>query len=451
LLFRVTHYENTDRMRFAFLIWRRSSLAIIMMLVGGALVIAQSGPAGKAFTLSGVTVSGAKRFSTEQIVAASGLKKGQQIDLPRIDAAANRLFKTGALANISYTYRLTGTTMEVQFKLTETAKFLPCSYDNFVWFRDEDLVAAVRHEVPLFDGSLPIGGDLSAQVPEALDHFLQEHSIKGTVIATLSGGGLGQPPTKYDLRVTDISIPVKAVTVNGGPLNADALAKPVHLISLSDYSRSVARGAGQYGLTGAYRDEGYLQAKFSDPKVVMKDPQGQDAALGVTLVYDVIPGPQYHLSGVTWSGNQAIPEAELAKLVEVRPGELARQNKFNLSWVGVQIRYGKDGYLAAHVEPTPEFDVIQSKVQYHAKVVEGAQYRMGVFTATGVSEVLANKLKAAWRLRTGQIYDASYENTFTQQDMGDVMRPSATSRFTSTLQRNINAETHVVDVEMEIK
>jgi outer membrane protein insertion porin family len=437
-------------MRVPFPIWRRSLLAIGVMLIGSALLFANPGQTGKTFTLSGVTVSGAKRFTQEQLVAASGLKKGQQIDLPGIDAAADRLFKTGALANISYTYRMASSSIEVQFKLAEAAKFLPCTFDNFVWFRDEELVAAARHEVPLFDGSLPIGGDLATQVPDALDHFLQEHSINGNVVATLSGG-LGQPPTKYDLHITGVSIPVKAVTVNGGPLSGDALAKPIHLISLSDYSRSVARGAGQFGLTEAYQDEGYLQAKFSDPQVVMKDPQSRDASLGVTLVYDVIPGPQYHLSSVTWSGNQAIPETELAKLVEVKPGELARQDRFNLSWVGVEIRYGKDGYLTAHVEPTPEFDVAQSKVQFHAKVVEGAQYRMGVFTATGVPEILANKLKAAWRLRTGQIYDASYENTFAMHDMTDVMRPSATSRFTPTLRRHIDAETKTVDVELEIK
>jgi hypothetical protein len=76
---------------------------------------------------------------------------------------------------------------------------------------------------------------------------------------------------------------------------------------------------------------------------------------------------------------------------------------------------------------------------------------MGEFTATGVPEILVNKLKAAWRLRTGQIYDASYEKTFLQSDMAEVMRPSATSRFTPTLHRHVNSQTHVVDVELEIK
>jgi outer membrane protein assembly factor BamA len=437
-------------MKALFPILRRSLFAVSAMLIGSAFLIAQPNQSGKAFTLSGVTISGAKRFTQEQLVSASGLKKGQQIDLPGIDAAADRLFKTGALANISYTYRIAGASIEVQFKLAEAAKFVPCTYDNFVWFTDAELIAAARKEIPLFDGSLPIGGELPAEVSESLEHFLQAHSIKGSVSATISGS-MGGPVNSYDLRVSDISIPVKSVTVKGGPLTQEALAKAIHLISLSDYSRSVARGVGQSGLTEAYQDEGYLQAKFSDPQVVMKDTAGRDATLGVTLVYDVIPGPQFRSTGVSWSGNQALSETDLSKLMEVKPGDVASRDKMNWSWVAVHDRYGKDGYLTARVETTPEFDVARAEVHYQAKISEGAQYHMGIFTATGVTEILANKLKNVWRLRPGQVYDASYENTYIQQDMGEVMRPSATSRFTVSVNRKINQETHVVDVELEIK
>jgi outer membrane protein insertion porin family len=296
------------------------------ILIASVAVLPQSSSTSKTYTLAGVTVSGAKRFTQEQLVASSGLKKGQQIDIPGIDTAADRLFKTGALANISYAYRIAGTTIDVQFKLAEASKFLPCAYDNFVWFQDEELIAAARRAVPLFDGSLPIGGNLPTQVPEALDHFLQEHSIKGTVVATLSGK-LGEPPSKYELRVSDISIPVSAVTIKGGPLTPDALKKATHPLMIVDYSRSVAISAGQTGLTEAYQDEGYLQAKFSEPQVVMKDPQRHDASLGVTLFYDVIPGPQYNLSGITWSGNQSISEVELTKILEVKPGDVARRDR----------------------------------------------------------------------------------------------------------------------------
>jgi outer membrane protein insertion porin family len=421
------------------------------MLIANALLVAQTSPAGKTYTLSGVIVSGAKRFTQEQLISASGLKKGQQIDLPGIDAAADRLFKTGALANISYTYRTAGTSIEVQFKLAEASKFFPCIYDNFVWFNDQELTAAVRRNVPLFDGSLPVGGELPNQVTEELERFLQEHSIKSGVTALMASRKKGEPPSVYEVRVSDISIPVASVTVQVGPLGPEALAKATHVLTAADYSRSVAHGAGQIGLTEAYGDEGYLQAKFSEPQILMKDPAGRNASLGVMITYKVEAGPLYIWSGIAWSGNRAVPDAELTRVTGFKLGDVARTDKLEWAWVDVQGRYGKDGYLGAQVEATPEFDVAQHQVHFQGKVVEGAQYYMGEFSARGVPEIMANKLKAAWRLREGQLYDTSYEDTFQHHDMTEVMRASATSRFTVTLHRKLDMQNHVVNVELEIK
>jgi len=422
----------------------------VAFLGATAPLFPQSSSANKTYTLSAVTFSGAKKFTQEQLISASGLKKGQQIDLAGIDSAAGRLFKTGAVAKIGYTYRTTATSIDVQFTVAEASQFLTCTYDNFVWFRDDELVAAARKTVPLFDGSLPVGGDLSDQVTESLETFLQEHSIKASVIATMTGS-LGGKMGGLDLRISGISIPVVAVNVKGGPLSPEALAKAIHVLSLNDYSRSVTRGAGQSGLTETCQDEGYLQAKFADPQIAMKDPLGRNASLGVIVSYDVVPGPQYNWSGISWKGNLAISENDLTALLEVKPGDIARRDKLNWSWVAVHDRYGRQGYLTARIDPAPEFDVPQHLVHYSAVISEGPQFRMGEFSATGVPELVANQLKQAWRLRAGQVYDASYENTFMQKDMGAVMRPSATTRFTITFHRKLDPTTHIVDVELEIK
>jgi outer membrane protein assembly factor BamA len=422
-----------------------------LLLLAIAPLRAQTGAAGKSFTLTSATFVGAKRFTQEQLFAASGLRKGQQIDVPGIDAAADRLFKTGTLANIAYSFRMTGANIDVQFKLAEATKFFPCTYDNFVWFRDDELTAAVRQAVPLFDGSLPVGGELANQVTDALEHFLQEHAIKASVTALMSSSRMGEAPSMYQIRAADVSIPVAAVNVKGGPLGPAALANATRVLTGTDYSRSIARGAGQTGLTEAYQDEGYLQAKFSDPQIVMKDPQGHDASLGVTILYDVVPGPLYNWNGITWTGNQAVPETELTQLLGFKPGDIARRDKMNEGLASIHKRYGKDGYLALQIADTPEFDVVQHQVHYQAKIVEGPQYHMGAFTATGVTEIVANKLKEAWKLRPGQVFDTSYENTFATKDMLQVMRPSVESRFTLTFHRKIDSQSHVVDVELEIK
>ncbi len=316
--FSATHYKNTGRMKARFPIWRRSLLAISAMLIAARCSSPSPAKSGKTFTLSGVTLpvrSDSPKSSSSPLAAR---KKGQQqigrnSTLQRTACSNPRRARWHQL-HISHVGHIDGSAIQI----AEAAKFVPCAYDNFVWFTDEELIAAARKEVPLFDGSLLIGGELPNQVSESLEHFLQEHSIKGGVSATLSavpGGpvtGYGSASSMFPFRLN--RSPSEAVQAQ------ESLAKAIPSFRFRIIRVPVARGVGQSGLTEAYQDEGYLQAKFSDPQVVMKDPQGHDASLGVTLIYDALPGPQFHSTGVTWSGNSAISESDLSKLMEVKPG-----------------------------------------------------------------------------------------------------------------------------------
>ena len=107
-------------------------------LVASLPLSAQTSAGVKSYTLAKVTVRGPSHFTSEQIAAAGGLRKGQQIDLAGVDAAADRLFKTGAIAKIGYSYSSVGNSMSVEFQITDASRFLPCLYDNFVWFADAE-------------------------------------------------------------------------------------------------------------------------------------------------------------------------------------------------------------------------------------------------------------------------------------------------------------------------
>src|ERR1700689_5356479 len=86
---------------------------------------AQTAPKGKTYTLANLTVKGPSHFGADEIAAAGGLKKGQQVDLPRIDAAADRIFKTEAIAKIGYSYTFAGDSIFVEFQVSDASRFLP--------------------------------------------------------------------------------------------------------------------------------------------------------------------------------------------------------------------------------------------------------------------------------------------------------------------------------------
>jgi outer membrane protein assembly factor BamA len=218
-----------------------------------------------------------------------------------------------------------------------------------------------------------------------------------------------------------------------------------------DYSRTLANGSGEFGLIDAYQNEAYLQTKLSAGRISLKDPQGVDASAGIIVSYVVSPGPLYNWNGVSWSGNQTLPEGDLTKLLQFKIGEIARQDKVNMGWAAVQDAYKKLGYLQIQVVEKPEFDAAQHQVLFHAAIEEGPQYHMGQFTVTGVAEPLASKLKAAWKLHTGDVYDNSYIKTFLLSGvMGSVRTSQPAKPLAPTFNSKINPQTHIVDVELQL-
>src|SRR5947207_10865113 len=130
-----------------------------------ALALAQQ-PGDK---LAKVEFEGANRLSREQLLTASGLEIGQPIDVTALDAAGQRLMDSGLLKKLSYRLHTNNNQAEVIFQIEEAANIRhPVIFDNFIWFSDDDLAIAARHDVPSFDGTALDAGNMTDQIAHGL-------------------------------------------------------------------------------------------------------------------------------------------------------------------------------------------------------------------------------------------------------------------------------------------
>ncbi len=128
-----------------------------------------------------IAVEGSARFSDSQISAASGLKLGQPADNSILNAAADRLSKTGAFSEVTYRYKTLNGKMTITLIVVDEPKTMSCTFDNFVWFAQNEIDRAVRAEVPMYDGRVPVDGDLARDVASALEHLLAQHHLAASV------------------------------------------------------------------------------------------------------------------------------------------------------------------------------------------------------------------------------------------------------------------------------
>jgi outer membrane protein assembly factor BamA len=419
----------------------------LFLSFGASLGSAQQSAPLPTATVARIEIAGNKRFTSAQIIAASELHLGDPVSEAILADAARKLSQTGAFQEVRFTYKFASSLWDVQFQVIEAAHFLPCVFDNFIWFKDDDLIAVVRKSSPLFDGNFPESGNMKDNAIAALDAFLKEHNLPGSVSFT-TNGSLGGQVTSYLVSVTDVAMPVLAVEVSGGPVTPDALLAAVHGVVGHNYSRFTAKTMSDTALTERYQDDGYLRPHFSDPIPALHDADGKDVSQGVIVKFTVTPGPQYLWNGVSWTGNSSLKTEDLEKTMAMSTGEIARREKTVAGWQGVRDAFGHIGFLALKMKATPSYDDSARSVHFDAQIDEGPQFTMGSLKVDDPSEKVVKMLSDAWKIHPGQIYDSLAEREFMKANAPKAIALSGTLRTRMTLRRDLRPETHSVDVHL---
>jgi outer membrane protein insertion porin family len=129
----------------------------------------------------------------------------------------------------------------------------------------------------------------------------------------------------------------------------------------------------------------------------------------------VTPGIQYKLTRWEWSGNKELPTETLQPLLHIKAGQTADIIQLEDDLRAAQELYSSRGYVTASIKADTEFDEAAGTVAYHLVVTEGSVYHMGELEFRGIDNSLTARLRAAWKLRPGDVYDATYLKEFLPQ------------------------------------
>jgi outer membrane protein assembly factor BamA len=99
-------------------------------------------------------------------------------------------------------------------------------------------------------------------------------------------------------------------------------------------------------------------------------------------------------------------------LIGLRDGEPADGVKLRAAWVHVSDEYARLGYLDADVRSSLEFDDAKSRAAGKVSIVEGLQYHMGDLVLSGLSLDGERRIRAAWKIAPGSVFDEKYFDDF---------------------------------------
>jgi len=361
--------------------------------------------------LAAISATGSEHFTSDQIIAEIGFKKGDTVTRTDLQNGANKLSALGAFSKVGYRFSsgLDGVTVEYQ---VADAPLLPVSFDNFPWVSDDELIGALKSAVPLFDGVAPANGSILDDMANALQRFLEAKGIYVRVSHTAMADPLTSTETvqfvsagaQEDVKSIDFSDALANSDKGIQERLADLIGKPYSLTALRLFEFEQIRPV--------YVDRGLLRVSFKDPVVQAPAPNASVTTPTVVIHIQIDPGPAYTWGGVTWNGNSALSAAALNALVPFKPGDPTNGTKIQALWLSVSDAYGQRGYLDAATTPTPQYDDQNYSVTYKVAIAEGPQYKMGDLVLSGLSLAGERFVRGAWKIQEGSVFDESFYDAF---------------------------------------
>ena len=394
------------------------------------------------FELTAVTVVGSARYKESEIVRASGLKLGETVGLDTLKEAATRLGSAGVFEAVNYRYHTRGETLTAEFTVQDSARFLPCSFDNFVWMSRDELLAGLRSRLPLFNDRVPVRGELLERVSSALEEMLQDSGVQAKVEFSPAGPA-GGPVESIQYRVTGLPIPVLRVVFTGVQKVDPALLQAAALPLIGkDYDASYILGFSSGGVGSVYRQRGYLKAQFGYPVPELLKGEGPPNSVLVTI--PVSEGELYKLKEISWSGQTAIPYEDLARTIKQKPDTAVDALQLEQDVLALPMLFHAKGYLDADAGMTPSLDESAHTAAYQIQINQGALYRLGKLEIAGLDDGHTRSLEKMCRIHSGDAYEPGYWNSLIQEAFPSL--PRTASGWKASAKPTVHSDTKTVDV-----
>jgi outer membrane protein assembly factor BamA len=285
---------------------------------------------------------------------------------------------------------------------------------------------------------------------------LVENAVPGHVEYLRMGKENG-PVEAINYHVIDVLIRVRNIEFTGAAAeDVPALEAAAERLPDREYSRSRLNLLVQRQLLPVYYERGYLKAAFGEPQPkVVKQPsaENEDGPRNQTVVdvmFAVTPGQQYKLKSIEWAGNHEFHTERLGKMVRAEPGRPANKIRLEDNLRDIQKLYGSRGFVTTTIKEDAEFDDATGGVIIHLDVKEGYVYHMGELEFRGLDNSLTAKLRNAWKIRPGDVYDSTYLSEYLPAAQ-KLLPPALDWDVTSHVTANVREKTVDVDLIYSVK
>ncbi|MCL2335417.1 MAG: outer membrane protein assembly factor BamA [Endomicrobia bacterium] len=155
-------------------------------------------------------------------------------------------------------------------------------------------------------------------------------------------------------------------------------------------------------------DAFYKNNGFMDFKVVSSTTSFNGERTQMFITVNISEGLKYTLGSVSYAGNEAVSDKDMAKIIKVKKGDEFKQDKITETVQGVYEAYSDKGYLHAAVDPVLDKDEKeQGVVNINLAIKENSVVYVGNIYIDGLVSTKEKVIRREILLKEGQVLAAN--------------------------------------------
>jgi outer membrane protein insertion porin family len=360
------------------------------------------------FVVRDIRVEGIQRIEAGTVFSYIPVKVGETMTDEKAAAAIKALFATGFFRDVR---------LEVQrdVLIVMVQERPAVSQIDFIGNKefDKDVLTKGLREIGLAEGRSFDKALLDRAEQEIKRLYLARGRYGANVVTTVTPLERNRVGVSFSVNEGDVT-KIRGINIVGNKafrekdlLQLIELQTPGWLTWYTkndQYSKQKLSGDLE-SLRSHYLNNGYLEFNIESTQVSIT-PDKRD----IYITVNISEGEKYTVSDVKLGGAMLLPEAELRRLVELKPGETFSRERLNESTKRITDRLGNEGYAFANTNAVPELDKAAKRVALTIMVDPGRRVYVRRINVSGNARTRDEVVRRELRQLEGAYYDGEKIN-----------------------------------------
>ena len=368
---------------------------------------------GKFYELGEITVTGVKSFSPQTVVAYTGLKKGQRIQIPgeEISTTINKLWKLELFSDIEFFItKIEGEVVDLELYIQELPTLSEYTIKGIKKGKIETIVK---------DTDIKKGKKLSKNFLATTKNYIENKFKKEGFLNAKVTIDTKVDTTDFNNQKMLVSVDrgdrvkVRSISFEGNEVyKPKKLRKKLKNTKLEFLGRFWKRSKyieadfeeDLKKLLDFYKEKGYRDARIISDSIVVDDNK-------IDVVVKVQEGNKYYFGNVDFIGNSVYSDAQLSRVLGIKAGD---------TYNGVLLRkriadqtkpdgddltnlYQNNGYLFSSINPV-EVSAVNDTINFEVRITEGKPAYFNRISVKGNDRTNDHVIYREIRTRPGELY-----------------------------------------------